>query len=126
MPDPSDRLESWKEIAAYLGREVRTVQLWEKGEDLPIHRQQHSKQGSVYAFKSELDVWREARKSEPSSRAKSYRLMALASLVILAVCAAGFVWWKRGRAAQEPLSSVAVLPFLDLSPQKDQEYFSDG
>jgi len=50
-----DRLDSWKEIAAYLGREVRTVQLWEKNEGLPIHRHQHAKQGSVYAFKSELD-----------------------------------------------------------------------
>src|SRR6266478_5859923 len=58
----ADRLDSWKEIAAYLGREVRTVQLWEKNEGLPVHRHQHARLGSVYAFKSELDAWREARK----------------------------------------------------------------
>ena len=26
---PEDRLDSWKEIAAYLGRDVTTVQRWE-------------------------------------------------------------------------------------------------
>src|SRR5215471_17424472 len=63
--DAGDRLDSWKEIAAYLGREVRTVQGWEKSEALPIHRHQHARQGSVYAFKSELDAWRDARKESP-------------------------------------------------------------
>jgi hypothetical protein len=53
-----DRLESWKEIAAYFGRDTRTVQRWEEAECLPIHRQQHKKTSSVYAFKSELELWR--------------------------------------------------------------------
>ena len=60
--DAGDRLESWKEIAGDLGREVRTVRGWEKNEGLPVHRHQHAKQGSVFAFKSELDAWRDARK----------------------------------------------------------------
>src|SRR5439155_9410369 len=30
------------------------------------------------------------------------------------------------RAAPPPVASAAVLPFVDLSPNKDQEYFSDG
>ncbi|HEV2348980.1 MAG TPA: hypothetical protein VG028_03940 [Terriglobia bacterium] len=55
--DLSGRLESWKEIATYLKREVRTVQRWEKEEGLPIHRQMHKSLGTVYAFKSELDGW---------------------------------------------------------------------
>jgi TolB-like protein/Tfp pilus assembly protein PilF len=60
--DPPDgRLDSWKEIAAYLGRDVRTVQRWERREGLPVHRQQHDKLGSVYAFRHEVDVWRTAR-----------------------------------------------------------------
>ncbi len=54
---PADRLDSWKEVAAYLKREVRTVQRWEKKEGLPIHRLQHDKLGSIYAYKSELDAW---------------------------------------------------------------------
>ncbi len=59
-----DRLESWKEIAAYLRREVRTVQRWEKKESLPVHRHLHDKLGSVYAFKSELDAWWVNRRAE--------------------------------------------------------------
>lgn len=53
------RLESWKEIAAHLGRDVTTVQRWEKREGLPVYRLQHSKLGSVYAYTSELDAWRD-------------------------------------------------------------------
>jgi hypothetical protein len=60
-PDPetpaTERLDSWKEIAAYFGRDVRTVQRWEKREGLPVHRHIHSKLGSLYAFRSELDAW---------------------------------------------------------------------
>lgn len=52
-----DRLDSWKEIATYLRREVRTVQLWEKNEGLPVHRHFHKRLGSVYAYRSEIDIW---------------------------------------------------------------------
>jgi Tol biopolymer transport system component len=54
---PEDRLDSWKEIAAYLKRDVTTVQRWEKREGMPVRRHQHDKLGSVYAFRSELDTW---------------------------------------------------------------------
>jgi len=53
----SDRLDSWKQIAVYLDRTVRTVQRWEKREALPVRRHIHLKGGSVYAFKKEIDVW---------------------------------------------------------------------
>src|SRR3984885_13064908 len=55
----ADRLDSWKEIASYFRREVRTVQLWEKREGLPVHRHFHKQLGSVFAFRSELDAWNE-------------------------------------------------------------------
>src|SRR6266850_6063741 len=58
---PGDRLDSWKEIAAYLGRGITTAQRWEQEEALPIKRLPHTKKGSVFAFKSELDAWRVAR-----------------------------------------------------------------
>lgn len=51
------RLDSWKEIAAYLRREVRTVQRWEKEEGLPVHRSPHKRQGRIYAYTAELDIW---------------------------------------------------------------------
>src|SRR4029077_5307777 len=56
--EPLDRLDSWKEIAAYLDRGVTTVQRWEQEEGLPVHRLPHAKKGSVFAFKPELDSWR--------------------------------------------------------------------
>jgi Tfp pilus assembly protein PilF len=59
---PRDRLESWKEIAAYLSRSERTVRRWEEKEGLPVHRLAHDKRGSVYAFRWELDEWRESRR----------------------------------------------------------------
>ena len=54
----TDRLDSWKEIASYLRREVRTVQLWEKREGLPVHRHFHKSLGSVFALRSEIDIWK--------------------------------------------------------------------
>ena len=54
---PSDRLDSWKDVAVYLHRDVSTVQRWEKREGMPVHRHVHEKQGTVYAFRSELDAW---------------------------------------------------------------------
>ena len=62
-PSPSDRLDSWKEIAGYLRRDVTTVQRWEKREGMPVHRHQHDRMGSVYAFRSELDAWARSRTS---------------------------------------------------------------
>ena len=58
---PEDRLDSWKEIAAYLKRDVTTVQRWEKREGMPVRRHVHDKLGSVYAFRSELDGWARSR-----------------------------------------------------------------
>src|ERR1700691_357091 len=56
-----DRLDSWKEIAAYLKRDVTTVQRWEKREGMPVHRHLHDRLGSVYASRAELDAWTRSR-----------------------------------------------------------------
>jgi len=55
----SERLDSWKEIAAYLRRDVSTVQRWEKREGLPVHRLTHNERATVYAYRSEVEVWLE-------------------------------------------------------------------
>src|SRR5215208_5643671 len=68
MPSPPEpaadesRLDSWKEIASYLGRGIRTVQRWEREEGLPVHRLDHAKRGSVYASRGELTAWWESRR----------------------------------------------------------------
>ncbi len=94
----AERLDSWKEIAAYLRRGARTVQRWEREEGLPVHRLQHDKLGSVYAYKSELDAWWRSR-ADLQKEAPA-------------------------RPGLEP--SVAVLPFRDMSREQDQEYFCEG
>jgi Tol biopolymer transport system component len=60
--EPEDRLDSWKEIAAFLNRDVTTVQRWEKREGMPVHRHLHDRMGSVYAFRSEIENWSQKRK----------------------------------------------------------------
>src|SRR5215211_5904076 len=68
VPNSSeDRLDSWKEIAAYLRRGVRTVRRWERDEGLPVHRHVHRVLGSVYAFKSEIDRWQQTGRRRPAA-----------------------------------------------------------
>jgi Tol biopolymer transport system component len=57
LPPSHERLESWKEIAAYLKKGVRTVQRWERAEGLPVRRLGQDRTGLVFAYKSELDAW---------------------------------------------------------------------
>jgi len=51
-------LRSWKEIAAYLGVDVRTCHRWEAAYGMPVHRAEgNGKKSSVFAYKDELDKW---------------------------------------------------------------------
>lgn len=51
------RLDSWKEIAAFFGRDERTVKRWEKERGLPVHRVPGGGRGTVFAFSEELTNW---------------------------------------------------------------------
>jgi hypothetical protein len=68
-----NRLESWKEIAAYLKRGVRTVQRWEQTEGLPVYRHVHDKRSTVYAWRQEIDAWREKRTERTAQAAAAGR-----------------------------------------------------
>ena len=117
-PVSGDRLESWKEIAAYLNRSERTVRRWEEKEGLPVHRLAHDKRSSVYGYPGELDAWRESRAqlvaAEPAvaeapasapaatpARGHVGRWMAAAVVVALALPVAGFSLINR-RARPSP------------------------
>ncbi len=54
---PDERLDSWKEIAAYLRRDIRTVRRWEKTRSLPVHRLPGDGRQAVYAFRTEIEAW---------------------------------------------------------------------
>jgi TolB-like protein/Tfp pilus assembly protein PilF len=147
-------LNSWKEIAAYLNRDVTTVQRWEKREAMPVHRHLHDKRGSVYALVPELDTWLQSRRvpsgedPEPKEEAhdqeheeaksapdrhqaraiRSRRWLVPAALAALVLLAVSYVM-SRGRvekAARPKISSLAVLPLKNLSADPTQEYLSDG
>lgn len=94
-----DRLDSWKEIAAHLKREVRTVQRWEKHEGLPVHRKQHDAMASIYAFKSELDEWWREGASRTS---------------------------EGGPLPEARTPALAILPLRNLTADASQDYFADG
>jgi TolB-like protein/Flp pilus assembly protein TadD len=136
------RLESWKEVAAYLGRDVRTVQRWERQLGLPVHRLQHNKMGSLYAYAAELDAWRKDRELGPSStlprRIRAFltghRRTWIATLALLAALLAALVsgnrWMRPGRlpepAGAARIRSIAVLPLANFSGDPHEEYFADG
>jgi len=68
MPErntPQKTLESWKQIAAYLDRSERTVRRWETSEGLPVHRREHEKQDTVFAFRHEIEAWSRRRTKFP-------------------------------------------------------------
>jgi hypothetical protein len=52
-----DRFDSWKEIAAYLNRDLRTARRWERDRGLPVHRVPGTEHGGVFAYRSEIDAW---------------------------------------------------------------------
>jgi TolB-like protein len=101
--NPIDRLDSWKEIASYLRRDVRTVQRWEKKEGLPVYRHLHDKLGSIYAYRNELTEWFTTRQQSGATLASGNRDEAPADKI-----------------------KLAVLPFGNLSGAKGDDYFSDG
>ncbi|HEY6305545.1 MAG TPA: tetratricopeptide repeat protein [Candidatus Angelobacter sp.] len=141
------RLDSWKEIAAYLRKDIRTVQLWEKKEGLPVHRHAHTARATVYAYPGELDAWLAERqqKSPASSDAETalnepaevkrrrnplYVVLPIGLLVALLVGAAVLYRHRMSEAPfpapKPPANTIAVLPFEDLSPQRHDDHLADG
>ena len=76
-PSAQDRLDSWKEIAAHLNRDVRTLFRWEAQEQLPVDRHLHQGRSTVYAYRSELDAWRAGRQPHRFAQAKQKVMLAV-------------------------------------------------
>lgn len=70
-PKPSLRLDSWKEIAAFFGRDERTVKRWEKERSLPVHRLPGGSRARVFAFADELQAWMKSPETQPPELAGS-------------------------------------------------------
>lgn len=150
----SRQLDSWKEIASYLERDVTTAQRWEKRENMPVHRHVHARAGSVYAFPPELDAWLQGRRPGleeeekelvaqntvdalsvmnagrrmPTFSPQVRRWIAASGVILFAVLAAAYAI-ARSRAAdttRPKIQSLAVLPLKNLSGDPTQDYLADG
>jgi len=113
-------LESWKTIANYLQRDVRTAQRWEQEEGLPVHRHEHKKQATVYAFRHEIDAWRSGKEAAPVTGSTGGRKPGwIPAAFILLVFLALTTWWatRSPDVATTPAIQklIVVLPFQDLS-----------
>src|ERR1700688_3521801 len=125
-PSSEVRLNSWKEIAAYLKCSERTVRRWEE-EGLPVHRHPHKAKAAIYAYKTEIDAWwgdgRERLKQmqDPQEHAPTVtarwwtrsRAMVgaalasvLASVALFAVLGGRLPWFQPG-ARNGPIRSIA-------------------
>jgi TolB-like protein len=141
VPGAATRLTSWKEIAAYLDRDPRTVQLWEKAEGLPVHRLNHQARASVYAFTHEVDAWLSARSlgtirpgpqvvKQPlhrnaASGVKVYlhlgsrTIIALAALLLTVAALTAWFAVHRISFLQPSTPVLAVLPFQNQASTSD-------
>jgi TolB-like protein len=146
FPEASgERLDSWKEIAAYLKRDERTVRRWE-AEGLPIHRKVHKKQASVYAYRAEIDTWWNSgrRHLEPvaapspalpalrDGALRHWRRVWISAICLAVLIGIAFAFNAAGIRSRilargvPPIHSIAVLPLENLSGDPSQDYFVDG
>jgi Tol biopolymer transport system component len=127
------RLDSWKDIASYLKRDVSTVQRWEKREGMPVHRHLHDKAGSVYSFPAEIDAWWHSREmhllgneAEGDERAvaewpviersgRRRRILWLTATLAAVTLAATVVWLleRNGYFWNNPLSNARFVRLTD-------------
>jgi Tol biopolymer transport system component len=132
----NSRLDSWKEIAAYLNRDVRTVQRWEKTANLPVRRLQNPGLRAVFAYTAELDDWlrhqsppateqdSEAPAVEtPPASSHLRRWFPYAGLAVLLVVAVAFAV-RRPRAPFGPLTARPITS--DPGTERDPDISPDG
>lgn len=148
------RLDSWKEIAAYLNRDIRTVQRWEKTANLPVRRLQKTGVRAVFAYSLDLDEWLEKQAGSlpaidtnepadsepeleplaavapehpaPPAAASNRSRATLAVLLCAAVIAAGAALYLKFRAPSSfgPFTSRPITS--DPGSERDPDISPDG
>ena len=148
--DAGPVLESWKEISAFLNRDIRTCQRWERELGLPIHRLDGSPRARVLAYRNELDAWLEKKLHErdvpppssagasaqpwPSERWRGLPRALVISLIVLASAATVIFAVRRlvvpPKPSQLPAGFVppalAVLPFENRSGDATLDHWRDS
>ncbi len=141
--EPSeDRLNSWKEIAAYLKCSERTVRRWEE-EGLPVRRHPHKAKAAIYAYRTEIDAWwreghdrlkqiNDLQEDRTADATAWWKRPWLGAGLALSTVLIAFLAWNTGdwrlSGANTPrhIQSLAVLPLQNLSQDPEQEYFAEG
>jgi tetratricopeptide (TPR) repeat protein len=151
-----DVLESWKKIADYLGRDVRTCRRWEEHLGLPVHRLDGSPKARVLAYKDEIDWWLDAKLHEhdvaagssppvltsereagrflglrlPASFTAARRWYALFGFTVF--MAVGVLGWRainNGRPSYVPNGknpAIVVLPFVNATGDGGLDYLRES
>jgi tetratricopeptide (TPR) repeat protein len=128
-------LQSWKEISAYLGRDIRTCCRWEENLGLPVHRLNGSPKARVLAYKDEIDRWlvmklheREVVKPNVWSFLKLWPVVA----VFMGILVVGVLGWRsisNGRPRFVPSGghpALAVLPFVNGTGDEGLDYLRES
>lgn len=115
-PGQDQRLDSWKSIAGFFNRDVRTVKRWERDRDLPVHRVPGGERGTVFAYTGELRRWLDQRSPEEALDAAA---VSSSEAKTVALSQAAFL---DPRVAVSPdtgiASSATTIAKLDLAPPR--------
>jgi hypothetical protein len=131
------RLDSWKEIAAHLNRDVRTVQRWEKTANRPVRRLQRPGLRAVFAYTADLDDW--LRQQGPSANGDASEVEAegtpvsqprwrhsipYAGAAVLLAIVAAFMLWRKSPAPLGPFTTRPITS--DPGIERDPDISPDG
>ena len=122
-------LNSWKEIADYLDRDIRTCLRWEKKLGLPIHRYDtKSPRSKVFAYKSEIEQWMKLRTNGHSQEKPKIRIkqIFLRTGIIIVLISAGMYYFLQHSSRGPDFPTLAVFPFENSDPSLTEKYFSES
>ena len=121
QPNRTTVLTSWKEIATYMGKGVRTVQRWEQDFGLPVRRPCGSSKKAVLARPSDLDSW-VALRCRPRGEWKEYSVARLGELPLRSTLAVEIETSRALRAISRNVRSELRLELLSLHEQVAEMY----
>jgi tetratricopeptide (TPR) repeat protein len=132
-------LESWKEISAYLNRNIRTCQYWEQKHGLPVHRLEDSPKARVFAYKKELDSWLQEKLHEGELvqrnilasfflKNKTLFILAFTFLCVVVITLVVLSFFRKNEVIPLPAikPSVVVMPFSNNTGDIDLGHLSLG
>jgi Tol biopolymer transport system component len=144
-PERGSRLDSWKEIAAYLNRDLRTLQRWEKTANLPIRRLNKPGMRAVFAYTADLDEWLRQQSPDPPDaqprdrpaaaagpgpvppQARRGPARAVSSALVILVALAAVAAFLARRGGPPPFEALTARPITaDPGSERDPDISPDG